>query len=270
VRSNDRYERSSPDDVPRPRVARSASAAPSRGFSQRSEAPPPRRRRDEEEDAYVADDLYDMYQGGSGSRNSRSQRSVGSRAQTNRYIEEEEDDASDYDDASIDEGEFEMVTNRRPAAPPSVTSGSSRRGSSRQTMRTVRVKVHAGDVRYVVVGPAIAFPDLVQKIQEKFQLRRKFKIKVKDEDNPEGEMITMGDQDDLDMVMDSVKKEARRNRSDTGKLEVSTFVTHLVTGIGLVNKIIDLDPGTMSCLTGETVPNHNSSINTSTFIRFPF
>ncbi|EGS17792.1 uncharacterized protein CTHT_0071400 [Thermochaetoides thermophila DSM 1495] len=220
VRSNDRYERSSPDDVPRPRVARSASAAPSRSFSQRSEAPPPRRRRDEEEDAYVADDLYDMYQGGSGSRNSRSQRSVGSRAQTNRYIEEEEDDASDYDDASIDEGEFEMVTNRRPAAPPSVTSGSSRRGSSRQTMRTVRVKVHAGDVRYVVVGPAIAFPDLVQKIQEKFQLRRKFKIKVKDEDNPEGEMITMGDQDDLDMVMDSVKKEARRNRSGSKNYEL--------------------------------------------------
>ncbi|KAK3301660.1 uncharacterized protein B0T15DRAFT_320558 [Chaetomium strumarium] len=216
VRSNERYERTSPDGQ-RPRPTRSASAAPSRGFSQR-EPPAPRRRRDEEEDAYP-DDVYDMYGGGAGSRSSRSQRSAGGRTR-DRYIEEEEEEGSDYDDASFDEGEFEMVSTRRPG-PGSVMSGGSKRGSSRRdALKTIRVKVHAGDVRYIVVGPAIEFPDLVTRIQQKFDLRRRFKIKVKDEDSPEGEMITMGDQDDLDMVMMSVKQAARKQRSDTGKMEV--------------------------------------------------
>lgn len=216
VRSNERYEKSSPDDG-RPRPTRSASAAPARGFSQRE---PPRRRRDEEEDAYP-DDVYDMYGGGGGSRSSRSQRSGAGGRTRDRYIEEEDEEGSDYDDASFDEGEFEMVSNRRPG-PGSVVSGASKRGSSRRdALRTVRVKVHAGDVRYIVVGPAIEFPDLVDRIQEKFGLRRRFKIKIKDEDSPEGEMITMGDQDDLDMVMGSVKQNARKQRSDTGKMEVS-------------------------------------------------
>ncbi|KAG7290219.1 hypothetical protein NEMBOFW57_000217 [Staphylotrichum longicolle] len=199
VRSNERYEKASPDDG-RPRPTRSASAAPARGFSQRE---PPRRRRDEEEDAYP-DDVYDMYGGGGGSRSSRSQRSGAGGRTRDRYIEEEDEEGSDYDDASFDEGEFEMVS---PAGP------------GRDALRTVRVKVH-GDVRYIVVGPAIEFPDLVDRIQEKFGLRRRFKIKIKDEDSPEGEMITMGDQDDLDMVMGSVKQNARKQRSDTGKMEV--------------------------------------------------
>jgi hypothetical protein len=215
VRSNERYEKTSPDDG-RPRPTRSASAAPARGFSQRD--PPPRRRRDEEEDAYP-DDVYDMYGGGGGSRSSRSQKSAAGRTRE-RYIEEEDEEGSDYDDASFDEGEFEMVSNRRPA-PGSVMSGGSKRGSSRRdALRTIRVKVHADDVRYIVVGPAIEFTDLVDRIQDKFGLRRRFKIKVRDDDSPE-DMITMGDQDDLDMVMTTVKQNARKQRSDTGKMEVS-------------------------------------------------
>ncbi len=224
VRSNERYEKASPDDG-RPRPTRSASAAPARGFSQRE---PPRRRRDEEEDAYP-DDVYDMYGGGDGSRGTRSQRGGNSRTQ-NRYIEEEEDDGSDYDDASFDEGEFEMVSNRRPG-PGSVVSGGSKRASSRRDpLRTVRVKVHADEVRYIVVGPAIEFPDLVDRIRDKFGLRRRFKIKIKDEDSPEGPMITMGDQDDLDMVMSSVKQLARKQRTETGKLDVSKKVLQYSSG----------------------------------------
>lgn len=226
VKSSERYERTSPDDGQRPRPARSASAAaPSRGFSQREPPSSSRRRRDEDEDAYP-DELYDMYQNGNGgSRSSRSQRSIGggsSRAR-DRYIEEEDEDASDYeDDVSFDEGEFEMVSNRRPGGGGSV-AGSSKRGSSRRdVLQTVRVKVHAGDVRYVAVGPAIEFRDFERRISDKFGLRPgRFKIKVKDEDNPAGDMITVGDQDDLDMIMSSVKQEARRQRSETGKMEVS-------------------------------------------------
>ena len=221
VRSNERYEKAASPEDGRPRPTRSASAAPARGFSQRE---PPRRRRDEEEDAYP-EDVYDMYGGAGGSRNSRSQRSAAGRTRE-RYIEEDEEEGSDYDDASFDEGEFEMVSNRRPPQ-GSVASGGSKRGSSRRdALRTVRVKVHAGDVRYIVVGPAIEFPDLVDRIQEKFKLRRRFKIKIQDEDSPEGEMITMGDQDDLDMVMSSVKQMARKQRSDTGKMEVSFCIAN--------------------------------------------
>jgi hypothetical protein len=216
VKSNERYEKTSPDDG-RPRPTRSASATPARGFSQRE---PPRKRRDEEEDAYP-DDVYDMYGGGE-SRSSRSQRSGGGRTTRDRYIEEEDEEGSDYDDVSFDEGEFEMVSSRRPG-PGSVMSGGSKRGSRRDALRTIRVKVHAGDVRYIVVGPAIEFPDLVDRIQEKFGLRRRFKIKVRDDDSPE-DMITMGDQDDLDMVMMTVKQNARKQRSDTGKMEVSSRI----------------------------------------------
>jgi len=82
------------------------------------------------------------------------------------------------------------------------------------------VKVHADDVRYIMIGTAIEFPDLVDKIREKFGLRKRFKIKVRDEDVPNGDMITMGDQDDLDMVLMGVKAQARRERLDMGKMEV--------------------------------------------------
>jgi hypothetical protein len=203
---------------------------PARGFSQRE---PPRKRRDEEEDAYP-DDVYDMYGGGE-SRSSRSQRSGGGRTTRDRYIEEEDEEGSDYDDVSFDEGEFEMVSSRRPG-PGSVISGGSKRGSRRDALRTIRVKVHAGDVRYIVVGPAIEFPDLVDRIQEKFGLRRRFKIKVRDDDSPE-DMITMGDQDDLDMVMMTVKQNARKQRSDTGKMEVSSRIVRQFWDNTLTNSL---------------------------------
>ncbi|KAK0637227.1 hypothetical protein B0T17DRAFT_504592 [Bombardia bombarda] len=214
ARPNDRYEKASPDEAQRPRPARAASAQPTRGYSQRE---PPRRRPSEvdEEEPY-ADDLYDMYQNGSNNaRNSRGQKSSRSGGGTSRYIEEE-DEGSDYDDASFDEGEFEMVSNRRP--PPSVSSAG-RTMSKRAELRKIRVKVHASDVRYIMVGPAIEFPDFEDRIKEKFGIRRKFKIKVKDDDS-DGDMITMGDQDDLDMIISTVKQAARKQRLDTGKMEV--------------------------------------------------
>ncbi|KAK0711675.1 hypothetical protein B0H67DRAFT_298610 [Lasiosphaeris hirsuta] len=212
ARPNDRYEKTSPDEASRPRPQRAASANPTRGYSQRDTQ---RRRRSEEEDEDAYPDLYDMYQGGSGSRNSGGRKS--NRGGNARYIEEEEE-GSDYDDASFDEGEFEMISNRR--APASV-SGVLRRSTTKRVAPTkVRVKVHAGDVRYIMVGMAIEFPDLVSSIQAKFGLRRRFKIKVKDDDSPDGDMVTMGDQDDLDMIMASVAETAKKQRLDTGKMEV--------------------------------------------------
>ena len=204
AREQDRYEKaiSPPDRRPAPSRAGSST---SRTYSQ----PRPRRSTMDDGDAYP-DDLYDMY----GAENRRSS----GRRNQQRYVEEE-DDGSDYDGGSIDEGDFEMMNPRRGTGQLSNTS-SSRGQSRRPEIRKVRVKVHADDVRYIMVGTAVEFPDLVDRVRDKFGLRRRFKIKVRDEDSPE-DMITMGDQDDLDMAMMQVKAQARKQRLDNGKLEVS-------------------------------------------------
>ncbi|RKU48144.1 hypothetical protein DL546_009224 [Coniochaeta pulveracea] len=223
ARPNERFERESPQDRMQQggaRPSRAASATPNRGYSQRE---PPRRRQSAEEDGEgYPDDVYDMYGGSSStSRSSRGQQGR-QRNPPPQYIEEVNEDGSDYDDDGFDEGDFEMVSNLRRTGTNSMSSGSGGgRGMSRRPeIRKVRVKVHAGDVRYIMIGTACEFPDLVDKIRDKFGIRRRFKIKVKDDDVPDGEMITMGDQDDLDMVIMTVKQMARKQRLDTGKMEV--------------------------------------------------
>lgn len=224
ARPNERFEKESPQDRGA-RPQRAASAVPSRGYSQRE--PVRRRQSAEEEDSYP-DELYDMYQGG-GNGNSRSSRGQGQRRPPmQQYIEEEDEGGSDYDDGSFDEGDFEMVSNRRPGT-NSMSSSAGRAMSRRPDIRKIRVKVHAGDVRYIMIGSAVEFPDLVDKIRDKFGIRRRFKIKVKDDDAPEGEMITMGDQDDLEMVIMTVKQQARKQRLDTGKMEVSLTLPYTNT-----------------------------------------
>ncbi|KAI1847796.1 hypothetical protein JX265_009224 [Neoarthrinium moseri] len=203
---NDRGERRGPARAPS-----DARSPPQRGYSQRDQGRARRSREARDDDGGYPDDVYDMYNGGGDSRGSRQQ----GRRNQQRYIEEE-DEGSDYD--SFDEGEFEMVSNRRPGT--GSVSGSSRGQSRRPDVRKVRVKVHADDVRYIMLGTAVEFPDLVDRVRDKFGLRRRFKIKVRDEDAPSSEMITMGDQDDLDMVMMSVKQAARKQRQDIGKMEI--------------------------------------------------
>ncbi|KAL2068102.1 hypothetical protein VTL71DRAFT_16200 [Oculimacula yallundae] len=229
ARPNERYEirdeRISPQ-VQRLATQRSTSERPSPSRqmstrdSSRSRQPQPRRRsREEQEEDDYPGELYDMYSAG-GARNSRGSRAPGSqRRQQPKYIEEEEEYASDYDDGSFDENDFEMVSGSRP--PPRRAQSSVGRASSRRPdIKKIRVKVHSEDVRYIMVGAAVEFPDLVDKIREKFGLRKRFKIKVRDDDMPNGDMITMGDQDDLDMVIISVKSHAKKERLDMGKMEV--------------------------------------------------
>lgn len=197
--------------------------------SRRRDPPPSTRRRmsDEEEEDEYPGELYDMY------RNSRS--SKGRNRPQQRYIEEEDEDGSDYEDDQFDENDFEMLPGR-PAAPRSTRApSSSGRGSSRRPdIRKVRVKVHASeDTRYIMIGTAIEFPDLVDKIRDKFVLRKRFKLKIRDDDMPDGDMITMGDQDDLDMAVMSVKANARRDRVEMGKMDVSIpiYKTYLHTNV---------------------------------------
>jgi len=216
-----KYEKTiSPQSQPERRMpTRAASEARSPPQRSYSRTEPARSRGSRNDDDSYPDDVYDMYSGG-GSNGGGGRRSQGSRKNQPRYIEEEEE-ASDYD--SFNEGEFEMVSasNRRPGTS---TTGSIRSGSRRPDVRNVKVKVHASeDVRSFLVGAAIEYPDLVDKIRDKFGMRKRFKIKVRDDDAPQSEMITMGDQDDLDLVMMGVKTTARKKREEMGKLEVSFF-----------------------------------------------
>ena len=228
--SNRRYEKApSPPDA-RPRLGRSASTTTAMGFSQRDRAPSLQRRPTapiEEENSYPVD-VYDMYQAPpqrSSKGNNRSYQQERTRQpQQQRYMEDDDLAGSDYDDGSVDEGEFEMLPNRRPTAPTTVSSNSSSSRSRRgPTVSKIRVKAHAADdVRYIMVGAAVEYPDFLDRVRDKFGLAgRRFKIKIRDEDIPDGDMITMGDQDDLDMAMASSRAIARRTRQEVGKLDVS-------------------------------------------------
>lgn len=176
---------------------------------------------DEDEDPY-AEDLYDMYDRSYNNMNytSSSTRSR-SRPQKPMYIEEEEEEENPYSPDSVYEVDFEMVPSRgarRPSnagmrgAPPSSVS---RR--SVPTIKTIRVKVHADDTRYVFIDPNVRFDTFSAQIRDKFALRQNFKIKIRDDND----MITMSDQEDLQMAISSCSTEAKRERKEMGKMEVS-------------------------------------------------
>ena len=76
----------------------------------------------------------------------------------------------------------------------------------------------AEDTRYIMIGTAVEYADLVDKIRDKFSLRTRFKCRIQDD----GDMITMADQDDLDMAIATCKSNAQRERADMGKMEAST------------------------------------------------
>lgn len=98
------------------------------------------------------------------------------------------------------------------------------RSSSRRRpdIRNVRVKVHANeDTRYMMFGSMVEYGDFEGKIREKFAIKSKLRIRMQDE----GDMITMGDQDDLDMLLFSAKEAARKENTDMAKMEVIKFFT---------------------------------------------
>jgi hypothetical protein len=67
-----------------------------------------------------------------------------------------------------------------------------------------------------MVGPDVDFHDFVDRVREKFGLRVRFKLKVRDE----GDLITMADSDDWDMAVQSVKREVANEGGEMGKMEV--------------------------------------------------
>ncbi|CAD0106541.1 unnamed protein product, partial [Aureobasidium uvarum] len=87
------------------------------------------------------------------------------------------------------------------------------------TLRKIRVKVFAADTRYVMIQPDVSYDTFVEQIRKKFGLTGKesFKLKMKDE---EGDMVTMGDEDDLEMMVMTAKEQAGKEGADMGKMEV--------------------------------------------------
>lgn len=137
----------------------------------------------------------------------------------------EDEEAEDPPSNTSSLSEFEILNKAsslsRPAPPPSRRTGSRSRGTSRSRqpleLKNMRVKVHSGDdTRYIMVTPSVAFPEFVDRVREKFGIRVRFKLKVRDE----GDLITMADGDDWDMAVQAVKKEAAREEGEMGKMEV--------------------------------------------------
>lgn len=70
-----------------------------------------------------------------------------------------------------------------------------------------------------MVAPDVDFKEFVDRVREKFGLRVRFKLKVRDE----GDLITMADGDDWEMAVQNVKKEVAKGDGEMGKMEVRIF-----------------------------------------------
>lgn len=156
------------------------------------------------------DDVYDLYQEPPRHRNTI-KRGLSRRGTTRAHRYDDDEYASDaYEGSSFDEDEFEMLDAR------SMRSGGSRRVPE---PKKIKVKCHGGDdTRMIMIDTNVDFNEFVKRLQDKFGYQKKVRCKVKDEDG-DG-MIGLADQEDLDMVISTAKKSAKRERSDTGKMEV--------------------------------------------------
>ena len=163
------------------------------------------------EDIYP-EEIYESYRSPGSSNGARRK---GSKSQWPAYINEEEEYTSDpYERSSLDEPDFEIVGG---AAAQQRQRRPSRGASRRPEIRTIRVKVHADDTRYIMISANLDFAEFVDRIREKFAIKGRFKCKMRDD----GDMITMGDQDDLDMAFLTCKEDAKREGAEMGKMEVS-------------------------------------------------
>ncbi|KAK2738405.1 hypothetical protein FQN57_007082 [Myotisia sp. PD_48] len=160
------------------------------------------------EDDY-AEGLYDVY---SNNATNSSETAFGSRKTKQlRYVSEQGYESDTHEEDSAEDLQFEMVRN-------SHSPQSRRRGASRRPeIKKIRVKVHAeADTRFILVEPTMDFATFEGKIRGKFGFKSALKIKMQDD----GDMITLADQDDLEMLILTTKQVARMENNDMGKMEV--------------------------------------------------
>ena len=85
-------------------------------------------------------------------------------------------------------------------------------------MRKIRIKVHAPeDTRYVMASAAPKYLELLEQVRSKFSLNSDIRLRIKDED---GDMVTVGDQDDLDLAVMTCKESTELERAEMGKMEI--------------------------------------------------
>jgi hypothetical protein len=218
------------------RTASEPRGPPSRQYSMSSRARDgrPRQRRSEfdfvPEEGY-AGEVFDMYNSprvsGLGLRTTRQtqQPQPQQQQQQPRYIDEEAEYISEYDEEGAS-GEFEMIPEPVPAARRRRSSSRMRPQSRRPAeIRRFRVKVHAlEDTRYIMIESSTSFGEFEGKIREKFGFRGFLRIRMRDEND----MITMGDQEDLELLLGAAREEARRENQDMGKMEVCRFPCSLL------------------------------------------
>lgn len=139
------------------------------------------------------------------------------------YQQADIDEEEDFSDAFEDDGvDFEMVggAGARPAGMQARRpSGNPRTGARKSAdVKKIRVKVHSkAETRYITIGPAVEYSDFTAKVREKFGIRRRLRVQMQDD----GDMVTIGDQDDLDVLIEGAKSAARSERQDMAKMEVS-------------------------------------------------
>lgn len=78
-----------------------------------------------------------------------------------------------------------------------------------------------------------ALESFVYRVRDKFGIRTRFKLKVRDE----GDLITMGDIDDWAMAVEGVRRELEGNEGggEMGKMEVCII---LINGKPYANEIV--------------------------------
>jgi hypothetical protein len=85
-------------------------------------------------------------------------------------------------------------------------------------MRKIRIKVHAPeDTRYVMAGSLPIYTELLEQVRVKFSFKSDIRLRIRDED---GDMVTVGDQDDLDLAVMACKELAGVERAEMGKMEI--------------------------------------------------
>lgn len=137
-----------------------------------------------------------------------------------------EEDEEEYVDGACDavilNGGFEMLAGPSSQTTHFSTYNSHHANFRRPDVQKFRTKVHApDDTRYIMIGPTIGFDEFENRVREKFGFKAPLKMRVKDD----GDMITMVDQEDLDMLITSAKEVARKEGSEMGKMEVSSYIS---------------------------------------------
>ncbi|KAK1824667.1 hypothetical protein LTR12_000992 [Friedmanniomyces endolithicus] len=137
-------------------------------------------------------------------------------AEENEDEDHEGEGVDSIHDLSSDEPlAFEII-------PPRPTAAARHRSHSRRPpppdIRKIRIKVHAEDMRYVMTTPSVTFTELTELIRLKFGLNLSgFRLKIKDE---EGDLVTLSDQEDLEMAVGICRVSAAKERAEMGKTEV--------------------------------------------------